>query len=224
MKNLIIIGAGETASLAYEYFTNDSDYNIIAFAISEKFILDNQNMFLNLPLISLENLQNIFNRYDYEIFVAISGDKLGYYRKSIYDFLKNKGYKFASYISSNSFVWKNVEIGENCFIMPNNVLHPFCKIGNNVIIWGSNDIGHRSIIRDHCCITSNVVVAGYCDIGEHTFIGINSSISDGLKIAKDNFITLGSTITSNTCENKIYRGNPARALKIPAKKFLKIKI
>ncbi|HEC1754848.1 TPA: sugar O-acyltransferase, partial [Campylobacter lari] len=33
MKKLIIIGTGETASLAYEYFTNDSDYNIIAFAI-----------------------------------------------------------------------------------------------------------------------------------------------------------------------------------------------
>ena len=32
-KKLIIIGAGETANLAYEYFTFDSEYEVVGFSI-----------------------------------------------------------------------------------------------------------------------------------------------------------------------------------------------
>lgn len=32
-KNLVTIGTGETACLAYEYFTHDSEYEVLAFAM-----------------------------------------------------------------------------------------------------------------------------------------------------------------------------------------------
>ena len=38
-KKLVIIGAGETGALAYEYFTHDSEYSVAAFSVSEKFHL-----------------------------------------------------------------------------------------------------------------------------------------------------------------------------------------
>lgn len=32
-KNLLIVGAGEFADIAYEYFTVDSDYTVVGFAV-----------------------------------------------------------------------------------------------------------------------------------------------------------------------------------------------
>ena len=38
MPKLIIIGAGETAMMAYEYFTEDSTYEVAAFAVDSEFL------------------------------------------------------------------------------------------------------------------------------------------------------------------------------------------
>lgn len=43
-KKLLIIGAGETASIAYDYFTNDSEYEVVGFAVEKKYYSDNINM------------------------------------------------------------------------------------------------------------------------------------------------------------------------------------
>lgn len=220
MKKLVIVGAGETAHLAYEYFTHDSPYEVCAFSVHSAY--RKEESFLDLPLVNLENLPTLYPKSDYEVFVALASEKLNYNRTRIYNELRGGGYKCASYISSKAFVWRNVKIGENCFILEDNTLQPFVEIGNNVIMWSGNHLGHRSIIRDNCFITSHCVISGFCEIGENTFMGVNSCIADNVKIARDNFIALGSVINKNTEENKIYRGNPAEAAKISAKKFCKV--
>ena len=47
-KRLIIIGAGETANLAHEYFMNDSNYDVVAFAVHSDY--RKEDYFKNLPL------------------------------------------------------------------------------------------------------------------------------------------------------------------------------
>ena len=32
-KKLILVGAGELAEIAYEYFTHDSEYEVVAFSV-----------------------------------------------------------------------------------------------------------------------------------------------------------------------------------------------
>lgn len=36
-EKLIIIGEGETANIAYEYFTFDSEYEVIAFSVERNY-------------------------------------------------------------------------------------------------------------------------------------------------------------------------------------------
>ncbi|WP_241993655.1 acetyltransferase [Helicobacter sp. MIT 05-5293] len=178
---------------------------------------------IELPLVEIENLESSHPPTQYQAFVALSSGELNYARARLYQQIKSKGYQLASYVSSRAFVWRDVKIGENCFILEDNTLQPFTEIGNNVTLWSGNHLGHRSIVRDNCFITSHCVISGFCEIGENTFIGVNSCIADNVKIARDNFIALGSVINKNTEENTIYRGNPAEAAKIPAKKFCKVK-
>jgi ssRNA-specific RNase YbeY (16S rRNA maturation enzyme) len=37
-ENLIIVGIGEFAEIAYEYFTHDSPYNVVAFSAEKEYI------------------------------------------------------------------------------------------------------------------------------------------------------------------------------------------
>ena len=51
---------------------------------------------------------------------------------------KAKGYRLASYVSSRAFLWRNVEVGEHCFVFEDNTVQPFVRIGNNVVLWSGN--------------------------------------------------------------------------------------
>jgi sugar O-acyltransferase (sialic acid O-acetyltransferase NeuD family) len=216
---LIIIGSGETAELALDYFTSDSDFEVVAFAINCKY--KKEDFFLELPVEILENIEEKYDISEHYFFVAISSGRLNRNRTEVYNYLKNKNYKFTSYVSSRAFIGKNVKIGDNCFILENNVIQSNVIIGNNVTLWSGNHVGHRSSIKDNCFISSHVVISGFCEIEENCFMGVNSCVANNVKIAKDNFIAMGAVITKNTEEDKIYKGNPAEPSKISATKFNK---
>lgn len=217
MKPLIIFGNGEIASMAYEYFTHDSDYEVKAFSIGEEYITDQRHH--DLPVVSLAQVQDEFPPSQYDAFVAIGDSKLNRIRANLYAQVKSMGYTLTSYVSTKAFVWHNAVIGENCFILENNVIQPFVEIGNNVTLWSGNHIGHRSVIEDHVFVSSHVVISGFCQIGAYSFLGVNAAIGHGVKIAQDNFISMASSLAQSTEPDKIYQGNPAEARKISATRF-----
>lgn len=216
-NKIVIVGIGETANLAYEYFTHDSNFDVVAFAADKNYITDSE--FCGLPVVEIDDLQSLYPPNKYHAFVACGSGQLNYQRKNLYQRIKKMGYGFVSYISSRAFVWHNVKIGENCFIMEDNTLQPFTKVGNNVVMWSGNHLGHQSEIMDNCFITSHVVISGFCKIGENTFMGVNSCVADGVSVAKDNFIAMGCVINKDTEGNAVYRGNPAIKAPISAKMF-----
>lgn len=207
-QELVIVGDGEFAEIAYEYFTHDSSYQVVGFSV-EKDFLKREKLF-GLPVVPFEEVENLYDPSKYKIFVAITYTQLNRVRTRLYQEIKRKGYSAVSYVSSRAFVWRNVEMGENCFIFENNVIQYCVKVGNNVILWSGNHVGHRSTIRDNCFISSHVVISGYCEVGENCFLGVNSSIADYLKIAKDCIIGASAVVVRDTEEGKVYKGNPAQ--------------
>ncbi len=211
MAKLIIVGDGETAELAYEYFTHDSPHEVVAFSVEREYA-KKDNLF-SLPVVYFEDIEKSYAVSEFQVFVAISYTRLNRVRARLYREAKLKGYSIASYVSSRAFVWRNVEIGENCFILENNVVQYAVKIGNNVVLWSGNHIGHQTVVRDNAFISSHVVVSGYCEVGENCFLGVNSCIANNVKIAKDCLIGMGAVVNKNTEERKVYVGSPAKPIK-----------
>nr|WP_319374587.1 acetyltransferase [uncultured Methanobacterium sp.] len=209
-KELIIVGDGEFAEIAYEYFTHDSEYDVKAFAVEKDYL--EKNELFGLPVVPFEDLETIYDPSEYDVFVAITFTQLNRVRTRLYHEVKRKGFNVASYVSSHAFVWHNVKIGENCFIFENNVLQYHVELGNNIVLWSGNHVGHRAKIGDNCFVTSHVVISGYCDIGESSFLGVNSTLADFLKIGKDCIIGAGSNIVRDTEDAKVYVGNPAKPM------------
>jgi sugar O-acyltransferase (sialic acid O-acetyltransferase NeuD family) len=207
-EKLVIIGDGETAEIAYDYFTSDSNYDIVAFSAERNF-RRHQTLF-GLPVVAFEEIEQFFDPKSHKAFVAVSYTQLNRLRSKLFNLTKEKGYTLCSYVSPKAFIGKNVEIGENCLILENVILQRGAKIGDNVTVWSGSLVGHRSVIRDNCFVASHVALSGFCEIGENCFLGVNSCTAGGLKIAKDCVVGAGAVVVNDTIEGKVYVGNPAK--------------
>lgn len=223
-KKLIIVGLGETAELAYDYFSYDSEYEVVAFAAEERYLAKKKlTLFEDLPVVAVEAMPSLFPVDEYSAFVAMSYSRLNHDRSRVYSAVKSMGYSLASYISSKAFIGRNVSIGDNCFILENNVLQRNVKIGNNVILWSGNHIGHRSSIDDNAFLSSHVAVSGFCHIGKYCFLGINSCLGDNVTIADNCFIGGGVAIMHDTNNGEVYRVKREKPERLSAGQIFSIK-
>ena len=207
---IIIFGTGKISEVVYYYLSKDTNYTICCFVVEKEY--KKKETKFNLPIIDFEDIQLKYPPSEYKMFAITGADKLNKFRTEIYLKCKNLGYSFISYIHSKAIVMTD-DIGENCFILENNVIQPFTKIGNNCVLWSGNHIGHHSIIKDHVFITSHVVISGMCNIGNYCYIGVNSSIKDNIEINDNTVIGMGSLVNKDTESYNIYIGAPAKKFK-----------
>lgn len=213
MKKVVIFGTQDFAELAHYYLTNDSDCEIVAFSLTEQYLTDKS--FKDLPVVPFETVEETYPPDEFSFFAPMSPSRMNRLRQEIYGQIKGKGYELISYISSRISRFNN-EIGDNCFILEDNTLQPFTNIGNNVVMWSGNHIGHHGTIKDHVFFTSHVVLSGHCTIEPNCFFGVNSTIRDGLHLAEGTLVGMSSSITKNTEEWSVYVGNPAKKLDKPS--------
>jgi sugar O-acyltransferase (sialic acid O-acetyltransferase NeuD family) len=217
MKKLVIFGTGDVGQLAHFYFTHDTQREVVAFCSDGAFI--DSKTYQGLPVVPFETILETHPPDAFDMFVALSYRNVNKVRAEKYDAVKQKGYHLPSYVCSKSVLWDDARIGENCFIFENQTIQPFVTIGNNVTMWSGNHIGHHSIIGDHVFITSHVVVSGHVEIGSHCFLGVNSTLTDGIKLAPRTVVGAGATVIKNTVEEGVYRGPVAELRAVSSSKL-----
>jgi sugar O-acyltransferase (sialic acid O-acetyltransferase NeuD family) len=206
----VLVGAGEFARIALEYFEHDSDRNVAAFSVEREYIVADR--IEGRPVVAYETLEHDFPPGEFDVFVAIPASGLNRLRTRLFADARRRGYTCATYISSRAFVWRNAHVGQNCFIFENNVVQPFVRIGDNCILWSGNHVGHRTVVHDNVFVASHAVISGYCEIGAGSFVGVNATFNDHVKVAQDNVIGAGALVTRDTEAGRVYVGSPARAV------------
>lgn len=218
---LIVIGDSAFAEIAYEYFTHDSPYEVVAFSVEQAFL--KRDRLFGLPVVPFEELERHFPPPEHSFYAALVYTQLNRLRARLYGAARAKGYAPASYISPRAFLWRNVQLGEHCFIFENNVIQPFVKIGTNVVLWSGNHIGHHSHIGDHCFISSHVVISGFCELGPGCFVGVNVAVGNNVTIGADCLLGAGATVVQDVPEDTLVRG-PSSDLSRPlsARRYFKV--
>jgi sugar O-acyltransferase (sialic acid O-acetyltransferase NeuD family) len=220
-RKLVIIGDGEFAEIACEYFTHDSPHEVVAFAVEEAH--RKKDSLFEKPVIGFEEIERLYPPDDFEVFVALTYSQLNRVRTRLYRAAKTKGYKAVSYVSSHAFVWRDVVIGENVFVFENNVIQYGARLGDNIILWSGNHVAHRVRVAGDTFITGHVCIAGYAEIGTGCFLGANSTIGDFVKIADDCVVGAGAVVLKDTEPGRIYRGNPAVAAAVSSLRAFNVK-
>lgn len=212
MRRVIIFGLQDYAELAHYYLTHDSADEVVAFAVHRKY-LPPVDHFLGLPIVAFEDVETVYPPQAFHFFAPMSPKKMNRDREAVYLEIKRKGYSCISYVSSKATTFDN-SIGDNCFILEDNTIQPFTTIGNNVVLWSGNHIGHHGHIRDHVTFTSHVVMSGHCDIGAYSFLGVNATLRNAVTVGEGSFIAMAAAVVNDTEAWSVYRGNPAEKLPI----------
>ena len=194
-KKLLIFGSHEISELATYYFNKEEKYEIQGYVLDDDYV-DKDN-FLNKPIIPYSDVRKKFSNKEFCFHVAISFKQHNQLREKKYKQVKEDGFELISYIDPNSIISDTATFGDNCFILENQTIQYDVNVGNNVVIWSGNHIGHGSIIKNHVYISSHVVISGHVEIYERAFLGVNSAVKDFCKIGKDSFITMGANVTKN---------------------------
>lgn len=213
-KRLVIVGSGQMAELFFSNFTHSSAYSVAGFAVDREFIKGHQ--LLGLPLVPLEEIESSYPPESFHAFVAIGPVKNNAIRAARFIALRQKGYRFANYISARAEVSPDASIGENVSIGHFCVIGPWAKIGDDVLIGSSSLIGHHCCVQNHAFLPAHVVMAGSVVIGERAFVGTGTTIRDNVTIGEGCVIAAGAAVLGDVEPNSVYASPAAKPLPMRA--------
>ncbi|MFA6956065.1 MAG: acetyltransferase [Thermoanaerobaculia bacterium] len=204
MKTLpiVIFGAGDIAQLANYYFEADSEFEPVAFTVDREYFEHDE--FEGRRVIPADEVVKEYPPDRYGMFVALSYSRMNHDRETKYLLARSMGYRLVSYVSSRCTWLTQYPHGDNCFILEDNTVQPFVKIGSNVMLWSGNHIGHHSTIHDHNFVSSHVVISGHCEIEPFCFLGVNSTIAHWIRVGQESLIGAGVTITKDTAPGGVW--------------------
>lgn len=220
MSKVVIFGIRDLAELAFYYLSKDSKHEVVAFSVTGDY-LPAEREYHGLPIVAFEEVEKFYPPNKYQFFVPMTHAKMNKSREAIYNAVKNKGYSCISYVSSRAVVFDNVTIGENCFILENNIIQPYVSIGNNVVLWSGNGIGHHSKIHDHVFISAQVVLSGHCEVEPYCFIGVNAALKEGIKLGEGTFVSMSGVITKDTKPYSVHKTKSSKVMGISSKELFK---
>lgn len=203
MAKVVVFGVGQWSELAHFYLLHDSPHEVVAFTVDIEYIQGNQ--FKGLPVVPYQEVERHYSPPNFQMFIPMSFKRMNHARAERYYDAKKRGYELISYVSSRATTFPGFKCGDNCFIFEDNTIQPFVEIGNNVVMWSGNHIGHHSVIKDHVMITSHVVISGSCTIEPYCFFGVNATVRDETLIARETLVGMGVTILKDTKEFEVYK-------------------
>ena len=209
MKKIIIFGTGELAQRIF-FYLQDSEDTVIEFC-ANKSKIDKEEL-LGLPVVAFEDIEEKFSPNEISMFIALAYSEMNKKRTKFFDEAKTKGYELYSFVHPSTKIWDEFEMGENCFILAENIIQPFVKIGDNVLIGSNNLISHNTVIENNCFLSSNITLGGHITVGANSFIGLSATINQRVKIGKECIIGAGTLITKDVNDKEVYAENSSKKL------------
>lgn len=207
-RELVIFGLGDVAELAAYYFKSDFNRDAVAFVVDDEFAV--QRTFAGRPLVPSSECISRFDPSQHDMFIALAYTKMNRLRRQKLDWARGLGYGLTSYISPRLTSYDNVTFGDNCFILEDNTVQPFVRVGENVTLWSGNHIGHHSVIEDDVFIASHVVVSGGVRVGRGSFLGVNATLRDHIVIGEFSIIGAGAIILGDTEPKSVYASSSTK--------------
>ena len=206
MLKLGIIGAGgfslEVFDLLVDIYKN-KNLNIE----EHVFFIDDYkaiNTHLGLKLLKREDID--FAKT--EIVIAISNAVT---RKKIVDTLPHET-KYGKIIHPSSYISPSSVVGDNVIISYNCVVSSRVKISNHSHLNYHTCIGHETEVEEFFTTAPGVKIGGNCKIGKNVYFGSNAATIQGITIAQNIKIGVGSAVMNNLKKPGTYLFNPSKKI------------
>ncbi len=193
MKNIVIFGAAESASLARHYLERDGARKVVAFVVDDEYLREDTAH--GLPVAPFSEMTTRFPPAEYDAHVAVAWGRANSIRQRKYDACKAAGYTLASVVSEKASVFPDLVYGENTLVLEQSAVQPAVRLGNDVLVGTGVGVGHASVIADHVSLSSNVALGGSCRLGLRVYFGLCAVARDHCTIGDDAIVTMAAAVT-----------------------------
>lgn len=209
MRNLVIFGNTPFAERLFKYISIENRDKVIAFTQDKDYISNYELQ--GIPVLPFEELNTLLCN-QFEVILGIGYAKMNQIKKTIYSKCKIKGYRIATYISTNAIVYSE-DIQDGCFIAPGAVVGPGCKLGCGNYLASSVILSHDNELGNFNFLSTNAVFGGFSKVSDNCFFGLHCTVRDGVTVASNNlFGSATNILESITCSGGVFVGNPAHQL------------
>ncbi len=201
LNETIVIWGSSGHAKVLASLANAAGYRVVGF-IEEN---PKESKYLGLPIGSLENWEHVSH-----FVVGIGNPK---WRKLKHQQLKRAGKSLTTLIHPSAVVEKSASVGKGSVVLAGAIVGAGAHVGEGCILNHASTVDHDCIVQDFAHICPGVNLAGDILIGEGAWIGIGSSIIQGLKIGAWTTVGAGSVVIRSLEANKTYAGVPAKLIR-----------
>lgn len=219
MKKLVIFGNGKIAEVIHYFFKHESNYEVVAFTVDEKYI--DEQVLCGIPVVPFDKIEGLYPASDHQAFVAVGYQDMNRLREQKLLEVKAKGYEITSYVHPQSGVPSDLLYGENCFIMNHVCIHPRVSLGDNVFVWSGAMIGHHSHIGNHSWLTSSCNISGNVNVGSHCFFAVNATVGHGIEIGEASFLGANGLVTKSIQDETVIVAESDKPFRLDSRQFIR---
>jgi sugar O-acyltransferase (sialic acid O-acetyltransferase NeuD family) len=198
---IVIYGNGQVAELALTRFVSDSTHRVLGFTVDGAFV--REPLLHGLPVVPFEDLPRHFPPERVRMFVAVGPTHCNRIRAERFEQARQRGYRFASYVSSRAFVADGAAVGQNAAIGEGVIVHPFVRIGENVHVGTASVISHHCVLGDHSFLAVGCLLAGNVRVGARSFLGARATVRDHVTIGEASVVGTGVTVLRNVAASSV---------------------
>jgi sugar O-acyltransferase (sialic acid O-acetyltransferase NeuD family) len=211
MKNLVILGCGDVGRYVLHAITEinqrSGTWNVLGF-------IDDNDTFHGKQIEGIPVLGEstwVKDHPDLAYVIALSEPKT---KQRLSEDLRIYGCTvFPSIVHPNTWIARNVTIGEGTIIYPGTSINVDSKIGKFVMINMNCAIGHDVVIEDYTFFAPNVGIGGNSHISTECNVGLGASIIQSIDIGKRTMIGAGAVVINSVGDNQTVVGVPAKPMK-----------
>ena len=194
MKRIAFLGSGSLAIDLSDIVREWNQYEVAGFIDGN---IEQGTIVNGYPI--LGNDDEVITLYNDGVFDCIF-IAIGYLNFNVREELYNrfKGIvPFANIISPTSYVHPTATIGEGVLLSDETYINRHAIIEDNVMITLRSIVNHGGTVKKHTFFSTGVKTAGNIIIGERCFIGLGVTISDGIIICDDVWLSPGAIVIKN---------------------------
>jgi len=205
---VVVFGTGVFPTTLAELLRDEGDLEPVGFCVDREYLSDDQHE--GLPVVAFDEVDERFPPSRVSAIVPLGALRMTTFRAEVCSRFEERGYRLTSWISRRANVWSRLETGPNTIIMPGASVHPFASLGRDVTIRVNAVVAHHCRVEDHTTLTNGVLLGGMSRIGHNSTLGLGAVVRDGITVAPFTFVGAGAVVVSDTEEDGIYVGVPAR--------------
>lgn len=209
-RRLLVVGAGgfarEAAETARAIHAHDGSVELLGFLDDDRAL--RRGHVAGIPV--LGPVADVDRYPDAAVVIAVGRPDAYTARREIAARLDLASHRYATLVHPSSSVGRSCRLGAGSVVLAHVTMTADVVVGEHVVVMPQVVLTHDVRVGDHATLASGVRLGGGVHVGEGAYLASGALVREGCRIGAWSLVGMGSTVTTDVPEERVWFGSPAR--------------